>query len=84
MAADLDLMTDEEVIRIFKSNCVSYTGNFEVTPGQALRIAKLLGNEVRQECARACATDYRTPDGWGITGADARCEALILSMIVPV
>jgi hypothetical protein len=32
--------TEAEVFSIFKSNCVSYPGNYEVTPGQALMIAK--------------------------------------------
>ena len=33
---------NDEVQRIFRANCVSYSGNYEVTPGQALRIAVLM------------------------------------------
>lgn len=35
-------LQDGEVFDLFKNNCVHYAGNYEVTPGQALRIAGIL------------------------------------------
>lgn len=33
-------VTDEQVFASFRQNCVNYTGNYEVTPGQAVMIVR--------------------------------------------
>jgi len=35
---------------------------------------------VREACADFCDTEYRTPDGWGLTAGDMRCAKGIRTM----
>lgn len=35
-------LTDDEIKVLFISNSTSYYGNYELTPGQALRVARIL------------------------------------------
>lgn len=60
-------VTDEQVQTIFRKNCVHYAGNFEVTPGGALSIARKL-RELEASIASdaepvAKCTDDIWPDG---------------------
>ena len=38
---------------------------------------ELFAQLVAKACAELCTDQYRTMDGWGITGADERCSTLI-------
>lgn len=35
-------VADHKVFDIFKANCMDFAGNYEVSPGQALKIAALI------------------------------------------
>lgn len=43
--------SEQEIQSLFQSNCVSHPGNFEVTPGQAIRIVRTIeGSQLRVIC----------------------------------
>lgn len=41
-------MNNDQIFTIFKANCVDFPGNYEVTPGQALRIAAEIAKATSQ------------------------------------
>lgn len=46
------MLTDTKIWALFKANCVAYPGNYEVTPGQALRIARAIESAVLADQAK--------------------------------
>ena len=69
MTATTSPLSDAEVQAIFRRNCVSYPGNYEVTPGQTLQIAIELGERrippslTVTEAERACLDIFGDYDG---------------------
>ena len=48
--------TVEQIYAVFRSNCVSFSGNYEVTPGQVQQIAKYFFQAGREAAlAELCA-----------------------------
>ena len=52
-----------------------YTAKLEHLP--ITENIETFAQSIINECARLCTTQYRTMDGWGITGSDQRCADLI-------
>lgn len=50
-----------------------FCGHTEWSAARNEKFAELIA----AECADLCTNEYRTQDGWGITGADQRCSDLI-------
>lgn len=70
-------LTNNQVWEIFRNNCMSYTGNYEVTPGQALQIA----NHVCASSDYPRVVNYTTTGSWFEARTIDELQAFYLSRL---
>lgn len=63
-SAEREGMTPEKIALLFKANCVSHPGNYEVTPGQAIRIVRAVEAEMLAADAQRIAELEALVENW--------------------